>query len=630
VADAPDWLARSQEAGHLLSQGRADDAVLIFKEVARANPKVADAHNNLGVALKATGRLKEAVDGYRRALKLQPGFDVARLNMARVLRQLGRNEENLRALAIALRNTPESEEVHFEIGVSLLDMRFGQPSPAAREILLSYFQNGVKDLQPFAEPATRLLLSNRRFEQLVMAAARVYPDGDPGRFMAPRELADPLLIAVLTWTIVPFPEIEAWITLARRQLLELARRGERITSDPGLLWAIAAQCQATELAQRVVPAERNAAAELAGGLGDGDGEKIAITAMFLPLESIPAALELSAKTDADPGDRSPRNALLTRAIVDRRAEREIAVGIQSLTSIEDATSTAVREQYEANPYPRWLSVEQEKSPLSLASRVAKRFPGLATDSLDLVSPQVLVAGCGTGRHAIGTAARHAGSRVLAIDLSRTSLAFAKRQAEKLGQGNVSFAQGDILELGTLRDRFDLIESSGVLHHMANPLAGWGALRALMKPRGLMRIGLYSELARSNWLVSRTNIPDDLDVDQTNELIREKRVEMIKNASEGPELAALGILDFYSLSGARDLLFHASETRFSLPEIADALSKLGLEFLGFENLVPSVSENFSKRFPMPRANQDLKCWDAYERDNPDTFIGMYQFWCQAKT
>ncbi len=43
---------------------------------------------------------------------------------------------------------------------------------------------------------------------------------------------------------------------------------------------------------------------------------------------------------------------------------------------------------------------------------------------------VLIAGCGTGQHAIETAQRFSGARVLAIDLSLTSLAYAKRKTPR--------------------------------------------------------------------------------------------------------------------------------------------------------------------------------------------------------
>ena len=57
------------------------------------------------------------------------------------------------------------------------------------------------------------------------------------------------------------------------------------------------------------------------------------------------------------------------------------------------------------------------------------------------------------------------------------------------------AQADILKLGGIGRSFDIIESNGVLHHLADPFAGWRVLVALLRPRGLMNIGLYSKAAR---------------------------------------------------------------------------------------------------------------------------------------
>ena len=53
-------------------------------------------------------------------------------------------------------------------------------------------------------------------------------------------------------------------------------------------------------------------------------------------------------------------------------------------------------------------------------------------------------------------------------------------------------QADILNLDQLNQDFDIIESSGVLHHMDEPLIGWKSLTDILKPGGLMNIGLYSE------------------------------------------------------------------------------------------------------------------------------------------
>ena len=65
--------------------------------------------------------------------------------------------------------------------------------------------------------------------------------------------------------------------------------------------------------------------------------------------------------------------------------------------------------------------------------------------------------------------------MLAIDLSLSSLAYAKRQTEELGITSIKYMQGDILKLKKLDKQFDIIESVGVLHHMDNPMDGWTAL-----------------------------------------------------------------------------------------------------------------------------------------------------------
>ena len=56
-------------------------------------------------------------------------------------------------------------------------------------------------------------------------------------------------------------------------------------------------------------------------------------------------------------------------------------------------------------------------------------------------------------------------------------------------------QGDILDLEELQETFDVIECVGVLHHMDDPMKGWGVFSKFPEPAGLMRIGLYSNIAR---------------------------------------------------------------------------------------------------------------------------------------
>jgi SAM-dependent methyltransferase len=179
-----------------------------------------------------------------------------------------------------------------------------------------------------------------------------------------------------------------------------------------------------------------------------------------------------------------------------------------------------------------------------------------------------------------------------------------RRCSELGLRNIRFAQADILQLGVLEERFDLIECSGVLHHMKDPMAGWRVLLSLLKPGGYMKVGLYSELARQEIAAAR-ELVQGLEV-------REARQRILDLPAAHPARKVAALRDFYSASGARDLILHVQERRFTMTQLARAIAELGIEFLGFE-----LAGN--------RLSMSLEDWEAYERTHTDTFASMYQFW-----
>ena len=84
-------------------------------------------------------------------------------------------------------------------------------------------------------------------------------------------------------------------------------------------------------------------------------------------------------------------------------------------------------------------------------------------------------------------------------------------------------------------------------------------------------------------------------------------------------------DFYNLSSLRDLLFHVQEHLFTIPQIGKCLDELGLKFCGFEG--DSIVRDYKITNTGKNDPYDLDKWTSYEEVNPDTFAGMYQFWCQ---
>ncbi|MDB3861844.1 class I SAM-dependent methyltransferase [Paracoccaceae bacterium] len=219
--------------------------------------------------------------------------------------------------------------------------------------------------------------------------------------------------------------------------------------------------------------------------------------------------------------------------------------------------------------------------------------------------------------------RFKSSKVLAIDLSLSSLSYAQRKTDELGIKNIEYMQADILDLGKLKKQFDIVESIGVLHHMDDPLAGWKVLTDCLKDGGLMQIGLYSEFARKNIVETRKEI-SQLGIGTSDAEMKSFRLMMIAS-DKGHRSKDLNATDFYSLSELRDLLFHVQEHRFTIPQIKDSLNKLGLKFCGFE------SDKITTQFKLANTTKgdlyDLDKWQKYEEANPLTFASMYQFWCQ---
>jgi len=221
------------------------------------------------------------------------------------------------------------------------------------------------------------------------------------------------------------------------------------------------------------------------------------------------------------------------------------------------------------------------------------------------------------------------ARVEGIDLSRASLAYGIRRSRELGIGNLFFQQGDILDAGRLTTRFDLIMASGVLHHMKDPRAGLRALLEVLRPRGILRLGLYSTIARAAIAQGRALIARD-GFPPTADGIRAFRAAIFRRPEEDPLRKALATsYDFYSLSQCRDLLFHVQEHTFTLPQVDDMAHAFDLAVLRVDTRSPAHRAAYHARFPDDVAATHLLNWHAHEQAHPATFAGLYSLWfCRA--
>jgi SAM-dependent methyltransferase len=187
-----------------------------------------------------------------------------------------------------------------------------------------------------------------------------------------------------------------------------------------------------------------------------------------------------------------------------------------------------------------------------------------------------VAGCGTGQHAIETAQRFASARVLAIDLSSSSLAYAQRTTREISLDNIIYAQADILALQSIDRQFDLIDASGVLHHLAEPFVGWQTLLSLLRPGAVMKVALYSKSARGHVKAARAFITER-GYRPTADDMRRCRQDLMDLPHGSLAREVTRAEDFFAMSECRDLLFHVQEHGLTLPQISAFLASMLLSF-----------------------------------------------------
>lgn len=163
---------------------------------------------------------------------------------------------------------------------------------------------------------------------------------------------------------------------------------------------------------------------------------------------------------------------------------------------DETTRERVRSQYERFPYP---TPRADLRPFVEGHALEVGFPRAFFHKYWPREPyredlDILIAGCGSTQ-AAWYAAAHPRANVTAIDLSEKSLAHTRRLAEEYGLANLSLQRLEVERVGEVGGDFDLIVSTGVIHHLPNPARGLEALRGVLRPQGAMHVMVYAPYGR---------------------------------------------------------------------------------------------------------------------------------------
>jgi SAM-dependent methyltransferase len=541
------------------------------------------------LALEGAGKLDEAARAYKRVLGLNADHPEAHNNLARVFHAQGKTKD---------------ASVFYARALALMPQLFQQYS-GIRATLVSLLPQLDEALRRQAAAWPKRLAETELFGEAGLAAIA----------------ADPLLLILLQSTPVRDVAFERLLTALRASLINDAATGKPVgESVLGFACTLARQCFINEYVFATTAEEETKVEDLKRALAGASPNalQIAALAMYAPLHALSSAANLLERK------WNPHiDAVLTQQLREPAQERALRDLIPRLTKIEDEVSQRVRQQYEENPYPRWVHAAGQVAPMPIDQYLRDQFPTAAFTPLGKTSAlDMLIAGCGTGQVAIGSVQKHKDAQALAIDLSLSSLCYAKRKTPADLASRIDYAQADILNLGSIDRSFDVIDACGVLHHMTDPLAGWRILLSLLRPGGLMHIAFYSDAGRGDVAAARTFIAERK-FDATPDDIRRCRQELLATPLAGVTRFA----DFFTTSECRDLLFHVHEARVTIPAIKDFIRAQGLKFIGFEFDLPVLMLHRAQFAAAGWSLADLDRWQEVETKYPDTFSGMYQFWVQ---
>ena len=304
--------------------------------------------------------------------------------------------------------------------------------------------------------------------------------------------------------------------------------------------------------------------------------------------------------------------------------------IISITPIKNTTSLKVKEQYEDRPFPVWsLAKTYEFDNDNFYNQVFKVHK--IDHSINDIK-NVLIAGCGTGRHTILRAKECKDIKFLSIDISESSLAYATYMAKNEKLDNITFALADINEFDTYDYKFDIIECVGVLHHTEKPIKGLKNLKKLLNDDGFIKLGLYSETSRSYMLdYYNEYIKDNKITDSYDDLVNFRRniknnvIDKDSKINTESIFKLTNMRDFYSITGLKDLLFHEQEIRYTPHTFDNLITEAGLKLSKVEIKNNYLYNQYLKQNPNDQSSINIKELDQFEKNNPLTFAEMYILW-----
>ena len=228
---------------------------------------------------------------------------------------------------------------------------------------------------------------------------------------------------------------------------------------------------------------------------------------------------------------------------------------------------------------------------------------------------ILIAGCGTNQ-AAAFAFGNPGAHVVGVDISQPSLDHQQHLKDKHGLDNLELHLLPIEELSTLGRQFDLIVSTGVLHHMADPPAGLRALAGCLRPDGVIALMLYAKYGRIG-VELLESVFRELGLRQDDSSVQLVKDTLSSLTADHPIQSYLKIAyDLRDDAALVDTFLHNRARSYTVDECLDFVAAAGLVFQGWYHKTPYYPRDLfapaSGLHPAVNALPEKKIWSVMER------------------
>lgn len=241
-------------------------------------------------------------------------------------------------------------------------------------------------------------------------------------------------------------------------------------------------------------------------------------------------------------------------------------------------SEALHQLYEAFPYPRVVAGLQDfkagkRQPIwNPKTSFSVFFPEQAPrEELD-----ILIAGCGTNLVPVFGAFMPR-ARIVGVDISAASLQISAEQCAAHGIDNVEHLQLPLEQIGSLGEDFDFVCCTGVLHHLADPVAGLRALGRVTRPNGAIMTMVYARYGRQGiYMLQELATKLGLSIDELSAAKVQKLLAFLPQGHPF-RLVYPNVGTVISLEEVMDMVLNPRDQSYRVQDIRDLVQGAGLRF-----------------------------------------------------